>query len=211
LNRTLATILSSVFHPLLVPSYLVAVLAYGFPPALLPLAAAARWQVLLLVWGLTFWLPGLGVWLLVRSGRVSSVELYERRQRPVPLLLAAGTFAAATALTAWVPAYQAPLLTLVLGGITAAVLLTLFITFWWKISAHGVGMGGAVGLLALLLVRPYPTDGQAAGWLAATGLAAAAVAWARLRLQAHTPAQVWAGLGLGAALVLGVGLGAALS
>lgn len=185
----------------------MAVLAYGFPAALLPLGADARWQVLLLVWGLTFWLPGLAVWLLVRSGRVSSVELYERRQRPLPLLLAATAFAAATTLTVWVPAYRAPLLTLVLGGITAAVLLTLLITFWWKISAHGVGLGGAVGLLVLLLVRPYPTDGRAAGWLAAAGLAAAAVFWARLQLQAHTPAQLWAGLGLGAALVLAAGLG----
>ncbi|MBC6700578.1 hypothetical protein [Hymenobacter sp. BT190] len=207
MTRTLATLLSAVLHPLLVPSYLVAVLAYGFPAALLPLNADARWQVLLLVWGLTFWLPGLAVWLLVRSGRVSSVELYERRQRPLPLLLAAMAFAAATTLTVWAPAYRAPLLTLVLGGITAAVLLTLLVTFWWKISAHGVGLGGAVGLLALLLGRPYPTDGRAAGWLAAAGLAAAAVFWARLRLQAHTPAQLWAGLGLGAALVLAAGLG----
>ncbi len=205
MTRPLATFLSAVFHPLLVPSYLVAVLAYGFPAALLPLEAAARWQVLLLVWGLTFWLPGLAVWLLVRSGRVSSVELYERRQRPLPLLLAATAFAAATALTMWVPAYRAPLLVLVLGGITAAVLLTLLVTFWWKISAHGVGLGGAVGLLTLLLVRPYPTDGRAAGWLLLALLAATAVFWARLRLQAHTPAQLWAGLGLGAALVLGFG------
>jgi hypothetical protein len=208
LTRTLAKLLSAVLHPLLVPSYLVAVLAYGFPPALLPLSGEARWQALLLVWGLTFWLPGLAVWLLVRSGRVSSVELYERRQRPLPLLLAATAFAAATALVAWVPALRAPLLPLVLGGITAAVLLTLLITLWWKISAHGVGLGGAVGLLALLVARPgfYPTDERAAWWLAAAVLAAAAVFWARLRLQAHTPAQLWAGLGLGAALVLGVGV-----
>lgn len=203
----LAQLLSVVFHPLLIPTYLVAVLGYGFPAELLPLTAAARGQVLLLVWLITFGLPALATWLLVRSGRISSVELRERRQRPLPLLLTVLAFGAATALPAYGPAYRAPLLTVVLGAMTAAALLTWLITFWWKISAHGVGLGGAAGLLTWLLLRPYPTGGAGLAWWLGALLTAAAVAGARLRLRAHTPAQVAAGLLLGGLVALLSGLG----
>ncbi|GAB2946607.1 hypothetical protein GCM10027048_09470 [Hymenobacter coalescens] len=198
----LAQLLSVVFHPLLIPTYLVGVLAYGLPAELLPLTAAARGQVLLLVGLITFWLPGLATWGLVRSGRISSVELAERRQRPLPLLLTAASFAAATALTLYAPAYRAPLLSLLLGAMTTAALLTFLITFWWKISAHGVGMGGALGLLTALLLRPYPLGAAGAAYWAAALLLAGAVAWARLKRRAHTPAQVAAGLLLGGVVAL---------
>ncbi|AYA38106.1 hypothetical protein D3Y59_14310 [Hymenobacter oligotrophus] len=205
MKNRLAFGLSAVFHPLLVPTYLVLMLAYGMPTALLPLATEARWQLTLWVWLLTFWLPGLGTWLLYRAGRISSVELYERRQRPVPLLLTALGFGAATALLGSTAAYRAPLLLLMLGSITLAVVLTLGITLRWKISAHGVGMGGALGLLLLLVLGPYPIGSCGPRWLLAAGGVAAAVSWARLALRAHTPAQVAAGLGLGAAVALGAG------
>ncbi|UYZ58532.1 hypothetical protein [Hymenobacter latericus] len=205
MKTRLAYGLSVIFHPLLVPTYLVLVLAYGLPPLLLPLATDARWRLVLWVWVLTFWLPGLGTWLLVRAGRVSSVELYERRQRPLPLLLTALGFGAATVLVAGTAAYRAPLLLLMLGSITLAVLLTLLITLRWKISAHGVGLGGALGLLLLLVLGSYPIGPAGPRWLLAAGAVAAAVGWARLVLQAHTPAQVVAGLALGAAVALGAG------
>ncbi|KUG06101.1 hypothetical protein ASU33_01670 [Solirubrum puertoriconensis] len=180
-------------------------LAYGMPTTLLSLATGARWQVTLWVWLLTFWLPGLATWLLYRAGRISSVELYERRQRPLPLLLTALGFGAATALLSSTAAYRAPLLLLMLGSITLAVVCTLLITFWWKVSAHGIGMGGALGLLVFLLLGSYPVGPAGPRWLLAVGAVAAAVSWARLALRAHTPAQVLAGLGLGAAVALGAG------
>ena len=66
-------------------------------------------------------------------------------------------------------------------------LLVTIINGYWKISIHSVGVGG--GLLVLMV---------AGGWgLWPAGVAAALVAWARLRLGAHSPAQVAAGLALG--------------
>jgi membrane-associated phospholipid phosphatase len=201
--RTFAFFLSVALHPLLVPTYLVALLCYGFVPGSTGLSVAADKAILLLqVWGLTFWLPGLLCWLLYKAGYISSVELYERRQRPLPLLIAALSFAAATWRVAQLP--HGSLLVTVLNAMTIAVLLTLCITLRWKISAHGVGMGGAVGLLLWLrLALPYSTAPAAVTPWLLTGLGlAAAVAWARLALRAHTPAQILAGLGLGTAVAL---------
>ncbi|KAA9331361.1 hypothetical protein F0P96_14030 [Hymenobacter busanensis] len=203
--RWLARGLSVVLHPLLVPAYLIAVLLFGLSPAVVPLASAARPWVLSVVALLTFGLPALGTWLLLRAGRISSVELYERRQRPLPLALAGLGFLAATLLVRWHPALYAPVLVQALGGITAALLLTLLVTLWWKISAHGVGMGGAVGMLLWLQLRPALGNSATIYWLFATATLAIAVAWARLYLRAHTPAQVVAGLLAGCAVALASG------
>ncbi len=196
--RWLAHGLSGIFHPLLVPSYLVAALLWGAPSAL-SLAPAARPMVLAVVTISTFLLPALGTYALVRAGRVASLLLPNHRERNGPLLLALAGFVAAARLVWGVT----PVLGLALALQAVAVALTWVITRYWLISAHGVAMGGGVGL-ALLLGRLLP---DTSAWPLAAALAlAGAVGAARLALDAHTEAQVWAGLALG----LGVGAGAAL-
>lgn len=61
----------------------------------------------------------------------------------------------------------------------------------WKISIHGAGVGGPVG--ALLFI-----SSGAQWWLL---LLFPFLAWSRVTLKHHTPAQVAAGLGLGFMLV----------
>ncbi len=187
-------------HPLLLPTYLVALLCYAFPGGLeLPTGLAFRGELVLRVWGLTFALPGLLVGLLQLRGHITSVELYERRQRPLPLLIAALAFGAATLHLSTLP--HAGALAHVLLVMTLSALLTLIITLAWKISAHGMGMGGAIGLFAVLGLSQRLPPAQAALWLLGTLLLSGAVAWARLRLKAHSPAQVLAGLALGTGVV----------
>ncbi len=195
--RWLAHGLSGIFHPLLVPSYLVAALLWGAPGAV-TLAPGGRPAVLGLVALSTFLLPALGTYALVRTGRAASLLLPDHRERSAPLLFALGGFASAARLL-WA---ATPVLGLALALQAVAVALTWLITRHWLISAHGVAMGGTVGL-ALLLGRLVP--GASAWPLAAALLLAGAVGSARLALDAHTEAQVWAGLALG----LGVGAGAA--
>ncbi|WP_139924933.1 hypothetical protein [Hymenobacter sp. DG01] len=207
--RAVATALSAVFHPLLVPFYLFYIVCYQLPGVLLLPALPDRWLVLAVVGGFTFALPSLGAAMLVKLGLVDSLEMPLRQQRALPLLLAATSFGAA----AWLlhrPGLFDGLLYQIMAGMTLAVLLTFLITLRWKISAHGVGMGGAVGLLALLHLGG--TSGvPGVWWLAGTVVTAGAVGSARLALNAHTTTQVWAGLALGAGLVLGFGAGLALA
>lgn len=190
-SRRLAAFLSAVFHPLLVPSYLGGLMAVQQPPS-----SNRFWTIVIF----TFLLPTLAALLLLRAGRIDSLEMPERQQRAWPLGLAALSFGSGAGWLYWQGA--ASPLVLGLAAMALAVLLTFLITLRWKISAHGVGMGGAAGLLLALCLQ-----GRAELWwaLAALGLAGA-VGWARLKLRAHTPAQVWAGLALG----LGVALGSSL-
>lgn len=204
MNRHLAVFLSSVFHPLLLPIYLFYVVCYQLPGVVLHPLLPDRWVVLGMVLLLTFAVPALGSALLLWGGYIGSMELRERQQRPLPFLLATLSFAGAAVLFGQHPQEFDRLLRLMMAGMTGAVALTLLISLRWKISAHGVGMGGAVGLLALLYVA------QAGGpatlwWLAGSMMLAGSVLSARLALDAHTPAQVWAGFGLGAGLVACLG------
>ncbi len=198
MSRWLAHALSVVFHPLLVPSYLAFGLLYYGPSRLFTLPPEARPLALAVVAGCTLGLPALGTYALVRAGHATSLLLTGRGERHRPLLLALAGFA----LAAWLMWRLEPVMGLALALQAVAVGLTWFITRHWLISAHGVGMGGAIGLF-LLLSRLAP--GSSVWPLAGALLAAGAVGAARLELDAHTEAQVWAGLALG----LGVGLGAA--
>lgn len=208
MNRHLATFLSSVCHPLLLPTYLFYVVCYQLPGVVLYPTLPDRWVVTGLVLLLTFAVPAVGSALLLWRGYIGSLTLRERGQRPLPFLLATLSFAVAAVQLARFPQQFDALLRLMMVGMTVAVALTLLISLRWKISAHGVGMGGAVGLLALLYLSQ---EGGPATlwWLAGSILLAGAVLSARLALDAHTPAQVWAGFGLGIALVAGMGVGLA--
>ncbi len=139
----MATALSLAFHPLLVPSYLFYVVCYQLPGVVAQPTVADRWIVLAVVFGFTFLLPALGTGALYWFGRLDSLLLRERAQRPLPLLLAAISFAGAAFLLHQPP--FSPLLGRMMLGMTLAVLLTLFISLRWKISAHGVGVGALLG------------------------------------------------------------------
>ncbi|RSK49575.1 hypothetical protein [Hymenobacter rigui] len=195
MKKHLATLLSAVFHPLLVPSYLA-----GLVELQQATGGSRLWTVVVF----TFLLPTGAAMLLLRLGRIDSLEMPRRQQRAWPLGLAALSFGAGAGWLHW--QHAAPALVVGLAGMAVAVLLTFLITLRWKISAHGVGMGGAAGLLLAL----YLQHRIGPAWvLVAAGLAAA-VGWARLALRAHTSAQVWAGLALGVSVALGCSMVLAL-
>ena len=207
MNKSLASALSVAFHPLLLPSYLFYVVCYQLPGVVLLPTRPDRWVVLAVVFLFTFLLPALGTGALYWFGRLDSLLLRERAQRPLPLLLATISFGGASLLLR--ATYFDALLSHMMLGMTLAVLLTLLISLRWKISAHGVGVGGAFGLF--LILHLLDTAGWLGlWWLVVATVVAGAVLSARLALDAHTPAQAWAGLGLGAVLVIGLAMGIGL-
>jgi hypothetical protein len=210
LNRSIALFFSAVCHPLLLPSYLYYVVCYQLPELAHRQLLSERWHLLCMVMLFTFVLPTLGTALLLWTGLIKgTLELRERQQRPLPLLLATVSFGVAAVLFNTPSEALAPLLRYMMVGMTLTVLLTLLISLRWKISAHGAGVGGTVGLFALLcLSAPQPTP--VVWWLLGSLVLAGAVLKARLTLKAHTPSQAWAGFALGVGLVLGFGAGLAL-
>lgn len=205
MNRPIAQFLSAAFHPLLLPTYLFYVVCYQLPGIVQHPVLPERWRLLGVVVLFTFVLPVAGTALLLWLGVVKgNLELRERQQRPLPLLLAMGSFGVAAVLFSSTLQAVDALLRHMMTGMTLAILLTLLVSLRWKISAHGMGVGGAVGLL-VVLARSNPGTMAIWWWLAASVVVAGAVLHARLVLDAHTPAQVQAGFALGVVLVFGLG------
>jgi len=143
-----------------------------------------------LAWGLlaaTFCglLPSSIVLAGVRRRRWTDRHLRVRRQRPTPFLAAIASVLAGLAmlLALDAPRQLVALVVAMLAGLAA----TLVVTLWWKLSVHTAAAGGTVAILALVfgaaLILAVP--------------AVALVAWARVRLGDHTPAQTLAGAALG--------------
>ncbi len=146
----------------------------------------------------TFGVPALLIYYLYRTRLITSLYLENRADRKLPYFLTACVYAGLTYTFRFrmsLLSDSSPEIAVVLGSITVSILLVGIVSLWWKISAHSVGVGGAVGTLLAVMT----TVGDPALFWPALGsvLLAGLVGSARLALHAHTLAQVLAGLGLG--------------
>ncbi|HEY4651568.1 MAG TPA: hypothetical protein VIG72_09145 [Pontibacter sp.] len=203
MNRSLAQALSVVFHPLLLPTYLFAFILYYLPAPVLSLPMQSRWIVLGMIFFTTFIIPGLGAYAMVRTGHLDSMEMERREQRGLPLLFTGLCYGITTYLLYREPAFD-EIFYFIMGIVTASVLLTFALSRLFKVSAHSVGVGGALGLLLILsrLVPDVPMLLPISLAIVLTG----AVLSARLALNAHTPAEVYTGFGTGLLLALTAGI-----
>ena len=172
--------LTDALNPFLVFTTLYALVAYGgsnIPQATLyvafELAAAA-------------FVAGY-VLLLRRRRRVGDFWISARHQRLAPALVLLTTFAVLLASLTLLGASGTLLLTTLSMGLASAAVATT--TLFWKASAHSAVAGHAAAAGLLVLGLP--------GLLFA--LALPVVLWSRVAVEAHTPAQVLAGAGIGAA------------
>ncbi|QCR24142.1 hypothetical protein C1N53_18445 [Pontibacter sp. SGAir0037] len=191
------------FHPLLMPTYLFAFILYYLPAPFVSFPVQHRWYILGLAFFTTFLIPGIGAYFMQRTGYIDSLEMEKREQRSLPLLFTGTCYAVTSYLFYREPVFDR-VFYVAIGLIAASVFLTYIISLYWKISAHSVGMGGSLGLL-LLLNRMAP-EAMLLGPIMFFILLAGAVMSARLALNAHTPAQVYAGFSSGLLLAFIGGL-----
>lgn len=132
----------------------------------------------------------LGVLLVgVRSGRFGDMHVKDRAQRPKLIGLIVALVVAALALMIMLGAPR-----LMVAGATAmlsTLAVTGPITLWWKISFHTAVAAGGVVMLAWIL-PPLPV-------YAAGAVVVAAIAWSRIVIRDHSPAQALAGVLAGGA------------
>jgi len=194
-NR-LAHILSSILHPLLLPTLAFGVLLYISPIAVLSVNFETKWRLLLVIFLLTFVAPVLGVLVFYLTGGVESLTMKAKEDRHLPFMMTTLFYLGITTLfTVGKGFRELPVLSVIIGSITFSIGLVTIITFYWKISAHSVGISGVVGFLLGLSIKfgeenlLYP--------LIITVLLAGLLMSARMYLNAHTPAQIIAGSALG--------------
>jgi membrane-associated phospholipid phosphatase len=191
--RTIAKFVSYLFHPLLMPTYGFLLLLYSnFLYIAMLIDNQTKWLLIGITFGFTFFMPLVNTLILLKMKRIKSIEVNERSERTMPYLSTVIYYVALFYLF-YSAGFSGYLSFLILGAATTIFIIYL-INLRWKISAHTAGMGGLSGVL-FSFVFIFNAD---LFWIIAlTLLVAGVVASARLKLDAHTPSQVYAGFALG--------------
>lgn len=192
-----AQFISLVFHPLLMSTYLFLFIIVAASSMLQPLQTESMLQVLAIIFIVTFIIPAISIATLRLSNFITDLSLKNKRERFVPFLFVTCFYG----ITAYIFYSKLSINNLIyIIFITTALLLFILtvVTLFWKISAHGAGIGGLIGfIMSLALVYPIP---HLAIVMALLVVFSGLVVCARLSLNAHTPLQVYAGFILGITL-----------
>lgn len=193
LLRFMAKVVSYIFHPLFVPTYIFLLLMLLVP---YEFAGITPWQLklrLFSVFWLTAFFPAFAVFLLWRLKFSESIFLRTQKERIIPYII--------TMFFYWWMHYlsrnfadQPAVLKFFYTGIFMATAAGLILNNYYKISLHGMGMGGAS--MAIVLFAFYyhqPMGIVIAGALLLTGI----VATSRFLISDHTQKEVYMGLLVG--------------
>jgi hypothetical protein len=189
--KKIPQMLSVLLHPLLMPTLgIYIILNSGTYLSLLP--AEGKNLILLVVASLTLAIPAAFMPFYYYRKITKSFQMIGNQERAVPLLITALLYYLSFYLLhRWGIPYLVQ--SFILAS-ACAVFVTMLITTRWKISAHSVGIGGIIGLIISISIL-YQIDLMF--YLMVTVLLAGSIGFARLSLNAHTPAQVYAGLAMG--------------
>lgn len=191
--RWFSKLLSFIFHPLFIPVYVTLFLLYIHPLMFAGYTEQMKYRLIATIFVNLTMLPAITVLLSWRLKFVESIHMGTQKERIIPL-------AAAMIFYFWgwfvlrnnngIPEVFKEFL----FGCFATVIAGWLANIAFKVSLHGLAMGGMFSFLFLVTFR---TEGLGAQYLAAAAVIAGGVCSARLLLNAHRPFDVYAGFFLG--------------
>lgn len=192
-----ASVLSTIFSPLLMATYGVALAMILSFLCFIP--TATKLTVILETFLATVAIPVIGIFILSRLKVISDPRLNDRGDRTWPYIIETACF---LGLAVYLNHINAPawLTLFLIGGAVALVVLTV-VNRWWKISGHATGMGGLCALVFYLMLSGnsiYSLQWEFLLVILLSGL----VCGSRVVLGRHTLLQVAAGFVNGAFWVL---------
>lgn len=185
--KTAAKLISVVFHPLLMTTYLFVLLTYFLPVILQP-ARPSLW-IIVLIFVTTFALPTVNFLLLKLTGSIQDLSMPDRQQRILPFIFISAIYIFVTLMFYW--KFPIPNLLRLMVIVTTMVVAATIITFFYKLSIHSLAMWGAVGMML-----PMNKVSEVNSLLMPTAIVivlAGLVMSSRLSLNAHTPREVMIG------------------
>ncbi|MEN0005976.1 MAG: hypothetical protein AAF798_17630 [Bacteroidota bacterium] len=208
--KATAQLFSVLFHPLLIPTYMLVLLLIINPYLFGVHGLGEQLSQLLLIriFFSTFLIPAIAIAMLKFLGLIESFEMRDKQERIGPYIIT-GIF------YLWMvrnfienPQIPTAYTSFVLGA-TIALFLAFFINIFSKISAHAVGMGGLLGMIVITML--FFSHDTFALTSVLTGtiqlnmniilmlaiLLAGIVGSARLILEAHHPQDLYGGFLVG--------------
>jgi hypothetical protein len=192
----LARLISVLFHPLLIATYLFSLFAFTFPLAFDPLKEDTVWNFVFLIFCVTFVMPVLNIGMFRTFGSIRSFAMVDRHERLLPFSFITILYCVVTYLfySRTRVGLNDNLLKFMII-IDLLVLVATIATFFFKVSVHSLAIWGLIGILFPMNKAAdsgiffYPT--------VISIVLAGIVMSARLKLNVHTPREVTLGALLG--------------
>lgn len=188
-----AKIISYVFHPLFIPTYVFFFLIRQVP---YEFANITEWQLKMRFFGV-FWFtaffPAFAVFLLWRLKFSDSIFLRTQKERVVPYIISMFFY--------WWMYYlsrnftdQPGVLKFFFMGIFVATVVGLILNNYFKISLHAMGIGGALAAIILFAMYYQMSLGIS---ISAVSIIAGIVCTSRFLVSDHTSKEIYTGLFVG--------------
>ena len=198
MNKTFAKILSVILHPLLLPSIGILIL-FNSGSILEFLPFQAKKIILLIVFLSTIVLPLTFVPFYIFQKIIKNVQMDNTRERLIPFFVTSVLYTFCYYLLLRLGAPKTLANFILVGAVSVFALFGL--SFYWKISAHMIGIGGLMGaFIALSFLLNVNLDYYIIILILLSGI----LGYSRLTLGKHLPYQIYTGWGLGVLISLTV-------
>lgn len=197
MERFLARLVSALFHPLLMPTYGLIILFQVKTYVSHAIPFKAKMTLLGIVFVNTVLLPVIMIYFMKLRGLITSFHMDDKKERILPYIVTAIFYFTTFYI---LRKFQLPsVIYLLVLGSTCLLIIALVINFWWKISAHMIGVGGLAG--AYTGIAFYLSINMG-GLISVILVLAGLVGFARLKLKSHTQAQIYTGFLAGAGFMI---------
>ena len=191
--RLLGHVVSFIFHPLFIPSYITAFILFVDPYAFAGMTNRDKGFKLISVVFTTGFLPLFSVALMKQLGFIKSIFLRSQKDRIIPYIASMVFY-----FWAWYVSrnlHDSPALTAMLLAVFLSCIAGMMANIYYKISMHGI----AAGALFILFVWMASNGTVVMGsWLALAILVTGLVCTARFIVSDHNGFEVYSGLMVGA-------------
>jgi hypothetical protein len=194
-----ARIISFLFHPLLMATFLFSVLSFTLPSTLEPIQTTGHFNFILLIFIMTFALPVINFIIFKMIGSMRSLTMEKRSERILPFSFITILYIGVTYLfyTKSRVGFHDNVMKLLII-IDILVFVATIITFFYKVSVHALSVWGLVGIL--LPLNKVSEDNMLLLPTLVTIVIAGLVMSSRLQLQAHSAREVLIGSIVGFAI-----------
>lgn len=194
MNNRFFTSVSYILHPLFMPTLGTFIIMWNDPSLHVNLVDPVSWAVLLgTVFTCTALLPLLSCFMLLKTGRITSLQNANDQERRTLMVFAELGFLLAYLTYHNIPALGHTL-SLFMLGINIALVATLVINFFQKTSFHATGAGGLLGATIGLM---YYSRINLKYWIVGTMVLCFIAGYARYRLKAHSSFEIYLGYIIG--------------
>ena len=187
----LSKAISIILHPVFIPLITLKTTLFFFPSIGFAIYSYLNFMMLTIVLT-TIVFPLLLILFLVKKGKVASLEMVNYKERPKPLMYSALImfigYSVLESILTLAPVLKAELLAAII-----IVGLASFISKYWKISLHMLGVGGGTGAL----IGIHFLYGGLSQLIILAILISGILGIARINEKAHNHAQIYVGFLVG--------------